>query len=161
MRSAAMGNPTLVFTDRNDLDDQLFGEVFAASRVLSEAPKSAYVFLLSPARSSRATAEQACLDIQQFGRSDQLVDEVTLHAYAAPCTEAEFDGCARVEYEGHEPASRTASRVPVTSKVCPAPVQHGGPRVTAPSKAAPTRASYLSRRRYSGDAICGAPASID
>ncbi|MBA3311086.1 MAG: type I restriction endonuclease subunit R, partial [Nocardioidaceae bacterium] len=29
MRSARMGNPTLVFiTDRNDLDDQLFGEVF-------------------------------------------------------------------------------------------------------------------------------------
>jgi type I restriction enzyme R subunit len=42
MRSAAMGNPTLVFiTDRNDLDDQLFGEVFAPARVLPEAPRRA------------------------------------------------------------------------------------------------------------------------
>ena len=42
MRSTAMGNPTLVFiTDRNDLDDQLFGEVFAPARVLPESPKRA------------------------------------------------------------------------------------------------------------------------
>ena len=42
MRSAEMGNPTLVFiTDRNDLDDQLFGEVFAPARVLPETPKRA------------------------------------------------------------------------------------------------------------------------
>jgi type I restriction enzyme, R subunit len=42
MRSAAMGNPTLVFiTDRSDLDDQLFGEVFAPARVLPEAPRRA------------------------------------------------------------------------------------------------------------------------
>jgi type I restriction enzyme R subunit len=42
MRSAAMGNPTLVFiTDRNDLDDQLFGEVFAPARILPEAPRRA------------------------------------------------------------------------------------------------------------------------
>ncbi|MGY1771633.1 type I restriction endonuclease subunit R [Blastococcus sp. SYSU D00813] len=42
MRSAAMGNPTLVFiTDRNDLDDQLFGEVFAPARVLPEHPVQA------------------------------------------------------------------------------------------------------------------------
>ena len=33
MRDPRMGNPTLVFlTDRNDLDDQLFGEVFAPAR---------------------------------------------------------------------------------------------------------------------------------
>lgn len=42
MRSAEMGNPTLVFiTDRNDLDDQLFGEVFSPARILPEAPKRA------------------------------------------------------------------------------------------------------------------------
>jgi type I restriction enzyme R subunit len=42
MRSTEMGNPTLVFiTDRNDLDDQLFGEVFAPARVLPEMPKRA------------------------------------------------------------------------------------------------------------------------
>lgn len=42
MRSVEMGNPTLVFiTDRNDLDDQLFGEVFAPARILPETPKRA------------------------------------------------------------------------------------------------------------------------
>ena len=42
MRSVRMGNPTLVFiTDRNDLDDQLFGEVFAPARILPEQPRKA------------------------------------------------------------------------------------------------------------------------
>jgi type I restriction enzyme R subunit len=42
MRAPAMGNPTLVLiTDRNDLDDQLFGEVFAPARILPEQPKQA------------------------------------------------------------------------------------------------------------------------
>lgn len=42
MRSAAMANPTLVLiTDRNDLDDQLFGEVFAPARILPETPQQA------------------------------------------------------------------------------------------------------------------------
>jgi type I restriction enzyme R subunit len=42
MRSAEMGHPTLVLiTDRNDLDDQLFAEVFAPARVLPETPKQA------------------------------------------------------------------------------------------------------------------------
>lgn len=42
MRSSEMGNPTLVFiTDRNDLDDQLFGEVFAPARILPENPQRA------------------------------------------------------------------------------------------------------------------------
>jgi type I restriction enzyme R subunit len=42
MRSVGMGNPTIVLiTDRNDLDDQLFGEVFAPARILPEEPKQA------------------------------------------------------------------------------------------------------------------------
>lgn len=42
MRDQQMANPTLVFiTDRNDLDDQLFGEVFAPARILPEAPVQA------------------------------------------------------------------------------------------------------------------------
>ena len=41
-RSPEMGNPTLVFiTDRNDLDDQLFAEVFAPARILPENPVQA------------------------------------------------------------------------------------------------------------------------
>jgi type I restriction enzyme R subunit len=42
MRDPRMGNPTLVFlTDRNDLDDQLFGEVFAIAEILPERPVQA------------------------------------------------------------------------------------------------------------------------
>jgi type I restriction enzyme R subunit len=42
MRSSEMANPTLVMiTDRNDLDDQLFAEVFAPARILPEAPQQA------------------------------------------------------------------------------------------------------------------------
>lgn len=42
MRDPRMANPTLVFiTDRNDLDDQLFGEVFAPARILPERPVQA------------------------------------------------------------------------------------------------------------------------
>ncbi|UAL31703.1 type I restriction endonuclease subunit R [Nocardioides rotundus] len=42
MRDARMNNPTLVFlTDRNDLDDQLFGEVFAPAEILPEKPVQA------------------------------------------------------------------------------------------------------------------------
>jgi type I restriction enzyme R subunit len=42
MRDPRMNNPTLVFiTDRNDLDDQLFGEVFAPAKILPELPVQA------------------------------------------------------------------------------------------------------------------------
>lgn len=42
MRDYRMMNPTLVFiTDRNDLDDQLFAEVFAPARILPEKPVQA------------------------------------------------------------------------------------------------------------------------
>jgi type I restriction enzyme, R subunit len=42
MQQPELANPTLVFlTDRNALDDQLFDEVFAATRNLVEAPKQA------------------------------------------------------------------------------------------------------------------------
>ncbi len=42
MRDARMSNPTLVFiTDRNDLDDQLYGEAFAPARILPETPVQA------------------------------------------------------------------------------------------------------------------------
>ncbi len=42
MRASEMGNPTLVFiTDRNDLDDQLFDEVFLPAQILPERPVQA------------------------------------------------------------------------------------------------------------------------
>ncbi|GAA1474495.1 type I restriction endonuclease subunit R [Corynebacterium felinum] len=42
MRDPRMANPTLVFiTDRNDLDDQLFAEVFAPAKILPEVPVQA------------------------------------------------------------------------------------------------------------------------
>lgn len=42
MRDPRMENPTLVFiTDRNDLDDQLFGETFSPAMILPEKPTQA------------------------------------------------------------------------------------------------------------------------
>lgn len=42
MRDPRMTNPTLIFiTDRNDLDDQLFEEVFAPANILPERPERA------------------------------------------------------------------------------------------------------------------------
>ena len=42
MRDPRMSNPTLVFlTDRNDLDDQLFAEVFSPAEILPEKPTQA------------------------------------------------------------------------------------------------------------------------
>ena len=42
MRDPRMNNPTIVFlTDRNDLDDQLYGEVFAPAEILPEKPAQA------------------------------------------------------------------------------------------------------------------------
>ncbi len=42
MRVGELSNPTIVLiTDRNDLDDQLFGEVFAPARILPELPRQA------------------------------------------------------------------------------------------------------------------------
>ena len=42
MRNEELANPTIVLiTDRNDLDDQLFGEVFAPARILPETPQQA------------------------------------------------------------------------------------------------------------------------
>ncbi len=42
MRDSRMKNPTIVMlTDRNDLDDQLYGEVFAPDQLLPEAPVQA------------------------------------------------------------------------------------------------------------------------
>ncbi len=42
MRDPRMENPTLVFiTDRNDLDDQLFGETFSPATILPEKPVQA------------------------------------------------------------------------------------------------------------------------
>lgn len=42
MRDPRMSNPTLVFiTDRNDLDDQLFGETFSPATILPERPVQA------------------------------------------------------------------------------------------------------------------------
>jgi type I restriction enzyme R subunit len=42
MRNEELANPTIVLiTDRNDLDDQLFGEVFAPARILPEEAKQA------------------------------------------------------------------------------------------------------------------------
>ena len=67
MRDARMSNPTLVFiTDRNDLDDQLFGETFAPARILPETPAQAATRTDLRAKLKRASGGIVFTTLQKF-----------------------------------------------------------------------------------------------
>lgn len=67
MRDARMQNPTLVFiTDRNDLDDQLFGETFAPARILPEMPVQAESRSDLRAKLTRASGGIVFTTLQKF-----------------------------------------------------------------------------------------------
>ncbi|MFP5198180.1 MULTISPECIES: type I restriction endonuclease subunit R [Micrococcus] len=67
MRDLRMANPTLVFiTDRNDLDDQLFGETFAPARILPETPLQAATRSDLRAKLKRASGGIVFTTLQKF-----------------------------------------------------------------------------------------------
>lgn len=67
MRDPRMANPTLVFiTDRNDLDDQLFGETFAPARILPETPVQATTRSDLRAKLKRASGGIVFTTLQKF-----------------------------------------------------------------------------------------------
>ncbi len=67
MRDPRMANPTLVFiTDRNDLDDQLFAEVFAPARILPETPIQAESRQDLRAKLKRASGGIVFTTLQKF-----------------------------------------------------------------------------------------------
>lgn len=67
MRDPRMKNPTLVFiTDRNDLDDQLFAEVFAPARILPETPIQAESRQDLRAKLKRASGGIVFTTLQKF-----------------------------------------------------------------------------------------------
>lgn len=67
MRDARMANPTLVFiTDRNDLDDQLFGEAFAPAQILPETPVQASTRSDLRAKLKRASGGIVFTTLQKF-----------------------------------------------------------------------------------------------
>lgn len=67
MRDPRMANPTLVFiTDRNDLDDQLFGEVFAPARILPETPVQAATRIDLRSKLKRASGGIVFTTLQKF-----------------------------------------------------------------------------------------------
>lgn len=67
MRDSRMANPTLVFiTDRNDLDDQLFGETFAPARILPETPIQATTRSDLRAKLKRASGGIVFTTLQKF-----------------------------------------------------------------------------------------------
>lgn len=67
MRDPRMANPTLVFiTDRNDLDDQLFGETFAPARILPETPVQAATRSDLRAKLKRASGGIVFTTLQKF-----------------------------------------------------------------------------------------------
>ncbi|MGH9131250.1 MAG: type I restriction endonuclease subunit R [Acidimicrobiales bacterium] len=71
MAHPGMANPTVVvLTDRNDLDDQLFDEVFAAARTLPEAPVQASSREhLRQLLAERASGGIIFSTMQKFGRT--------------------------------------------------------------------------------------------
>ena len=73
MRHRGLANPTLVLlTDRNDLDDQLFDEVFAPARTLPEAPVQAESRdHLRTLLTERASGGILFSTMQKFGRSKE------------------------------------------------------------------------------------------
>lgn len=67
MRDPRMANPTLVFiTDRNDLDDQLFGETFAPARILPETPVQAATRIDLRSKLKRASGGIIFTTLQKF-----------------------------------------------------------------------------------------------
>lgn len=67
MRDPRMANPTLVFiTDRNDLDDQLFGETFAPARILPETPVQAATRTDLRSKLKRASGGIVFTTLQKF-----------------------------------------------------------------------------------------------
>lgn len=81
MRDPRMANPTLVFiTDRNDLDDQLFGETFAPARILPETPVQAATRSDLRAKLKRASGGIVFTTLQKFapgedGDSDPVLTD--------------------------------------------------------------------------------------
>ncbi len=72
MRHPAMANPTLVLlTDRNDLDDQLFDEVFTAARTLPEKPQQAESREDLKRLLTRASGGIVFTTLQKFGLSKE------------------------------------------------------------------------------------------
>jgi len=76
MRHPKLGNPTLLFlTDRNDLDDQLFVEVFAPARTLPETPVQAQSRdHLRRLLGERASGGILFSTMQKFGRTKEERD---------------------------------------------------------------------------------------
>lgn len=71
MQDPRMANPTLVFiTDRNDLDDQLFGETFAPATILPEAPVQAESRSDLRAKVRRASGGIIFTTLQKFALED-------------------------------------------------------------------------------------------
>lgn len=72
MRHPAMANPTLVvLTDRNDLDDQLFDEVFAPAHLLPEAPVQAQSRIDLRGKLARPSGGIVFTTLQKFAVAEQ------------------------------------------------------------------------------------------
>ncbi|MGJ4844849.1 type I restriction endonuclease subunit R [Leifsonia sp. Le1] len=79
MRDRRMANPTLVFiTDRNDLDDQLFGETFAPARILPEAPTQAQTRTDLREKLRRASGGIVFTTLQKFAPGEDGDDSPVL-----------------------------------------------------------------------------------
>lgn len=108
MRDPRMSNPTLVFiTDRNDLDDQLFGEVFAPARILPERPVQADTRVGLRQLLQRASGGIVFTTLQKFApgedndRNPVLTDRRNVVVVADEAHRSQYGFGAKLDINGH------------------------------------------------------------
>jgi len=107
MRDPRMANPTLVFiTDRNDLDDQLFGEVFAPARILPEHPVQAGTRSDLRAKLKRASGGIVFTTLQKFAPGEdgdtnpQLTDRRNVVVIADEAHRSQYGFSEKLDSQG-------------------------------------------------------------
>lgn len=108
MRDHRMQNPTLVFvTDRNDLDDQLFAEVFAPARILPETPVQAESRQDLRAKLKRASGGIVFTTLQKFrpgedgDESPVLTDRINVIVIADEAHRSQYGFSEYLDSSGH------------------------------------------------------------
>lgn len=108
MQDPRMANPTLVFiTDRNDLDDQLYGEVFAPARILPETPVQATTRSDLRDKLRRASGGIVFTTLQKFAPGEDgdenpvLTDRRNVVVVADEAHRSQYGFSEKLDKDGH------------------------------------------------------------
>ncbi len=146
MRDPRMSNPTLVFiTDRNDLDDQLFGEVFAPAEILPETP--------GPGRLPRRPADDAAPRLRRHHLHDAAEVRARRGRRQQPSADRSSQRrrgrrrgaplAVRLQRDARQPMARSSRASPSTCATrCRTPPTSASPaRRSSPTTSPPARCS--------------------